>query len=287
MDITSNTKLLGIFGHPVSHSLSPLMQNAAIRECGLDMVYLPFDIEERHIKDAVQAIRALSMVGVNVTIPHKEAVSELVDELSEEASLSCSVNTVVNKGGRLIGYNTDGEGFVRSLKRAGVGIRGRNILILGAGGAAKGIIASLIRMKPSRVVVSNRTVSRAEGLVDMFKARSGTAIEATSLSLETLKKRLKYTDLLINTTPVGMEGRGGLDIPIQELSPGSVVADIVYKPIKTRLLREAEGIGLRTVGGVGMLVEQGALSFELWTGHDAPRDVMERVVIKVLKGHED
>lgn len=280
--ISGTTRVLGIFGHPVRHSLSPLMQNAALKHCGVDMVYLPFDVEEKDLKDAVQAIRAMKIVGVNVTIPHKEAVIHYLDEVSEDALICGSVNTIHNDRGRLKGFNTDGEGYLRSLKQEGVDVQGRRILVIGAGGAAKGIILTLLKACPSSVTVANRTLSRAYELVDRFLRISDVRMEAIPLEEEALHTAIKDTELLINTTSVGMEGKGRLHLPLHLLPKGAVVSDIVYKPIKTSLLKEAEALGYKTVDGIGMLVEQGILSFEIWTGLKAPGKLMRRVVVKAL-----
>ena len=284
MEIGGTTRVLGIFGHPVAHSLSPLMQNAALEHCGIDMVYLPFDVEEEDLKDAIQGVRAMKMVGVNVTIPHKEAVLPYLDEVSEEAILCGSVNTIHNDRGRLRGFNTDGEGYVRSLRQEGVEVQGRRILIIGAGGAAKGIMLALLKEGPSSITVANRTPSRAHELVERFQGVSHVEMGAIPLEGEGLHRVLEDADLLINATSVGMEGKGRLALPLHLLPKGAVVSDIVYRPIKTALLREAEALGYKVVDGVGMLVEQGALAFEIWTGSQAPRQLMRRVVVGALEG---
>lgn len=283
MDIKGDTRVLGIFGYPIRHTLSPLMHNVAIREKGLNIVYLPFEVEKGCLKEAVQAVRALNLLGVNVTIPHKEAVMPFLDEVSEEAILSGSVNTIVNMKGRLKGFNTDGEGYIRSLQRKGFNVNDKRVLMLGAGGAARGITASLIKEKVGHVVIANRTPLRGEELAKRFSHISLGMIEAIPLTFDSLRERIKDIDLIVNTTSVEMEGKGRLKIPLNLLPKGAIVSDIVYKPFKTPLLKDAEALGYKTINGIGMLVEQGALSFKLWTGIDAPVRSMEMAVIKALQ----
>ncbi len=281
--ISGTTRVIGIFGHPVKHSLSPVMQNAALKHCDIDMVYLPFDVEEGHLEDAVRAIRALKMVGVNVTIPHKEAVVAYLDRVSEEVRICGSVNTIHNSRGILMGFNTDGEGYVRSLKQEGIQIDGRNILVIGAGGAARGIVYALLKAAPASITIANRTLSKGKELVARLKDLSKARMEAIPLNREALTSVMGTVDLLINTTSVGMDGRGRLDLPLHLLPSEGIVSDIVYRPIKTPLLEEAEALGYKTVNGVGMLVEQGAIAFEIWTGVEAPREIMRDAVVKTLR----
>jgi shikimate dehydrogenase len=302
MKITGKTKLIGIFGDPVAHTLSPAMQNAAFESLGMDFVYVPFHVRPAELKAAVGAIRALGMPGVNITIPHKEKVIELLDGLDEDARAIGAVNTVVNREGKLTGYNTDGEGFLRSLtEETGFNSQGKKIIILGAGGAARGILASVLNKKskknkknkkPERVIVANRTFERAEGLVKEFKEKfEGSNLEAIGLDEEALGSALEEADLLVNATSIGMEGGmeggqggyGSLSFIIDKLPDTAIVSDIVYKPIVTELIREADERGLTTHRGLGMLVGQGALSFELWTGEKAPVHVMRQAAFEALE----
>ncbi len=282
MEIRGDTGVLGIFGHPVSHSLSPLMQNAALEACGLNMVYLAFDVDREELCNAVRAIRALKLIGVNVTIPHKEGVIKYLDEVVGDALICGSVNTILNDKGRLRGFSTDGEGYVRSLAEEGVDLEGKRVLVLGAGGAAKGIVLAILKRRPRSITISNRTPERAEDLLKRFEGMERVKMEAIPFDHEALAGVMKRTDLLINTTPLGMEGREPLRLPLHHLPEGAVVSDIVYKPVKTPLLKEAEGLGYKTIDGVGMLVEQGAMSFEIWTGIRPPKGLMRDVVIKAL-----
>lgn len=283
--ITGKTRVLGIFGYPVEHTMSPLIQNQAIIAKGLDMVYLPFEVRPDDLKKAVEAIRALGLLGVNITIPHKEAVIPLLDEVSEEALLSGAVNTVVNRKGILTGYNTDGEGYVKSLTRdTNFELEGKNILILGAGGAARGILASIVKERPEKVIISNRTFSRALRLVEEFRDKfQETYLIAADLSFDTLKRYMEGIHLLINTTSMGMDGKNSVELPLNLLPGDAVVSDIVYKPLNTAIIKKAESLKLKTHKGLAMLLEQGALSFKIWTGVEPPLNMMKEVFIKRLR----
>lgn len=283
MNISGKTKILGIFGYPIEHTLSPAMHNAAIEALGLDMVYLPFEVRPAGLGIAVEAIRSLDILGINVTIPHKSAIIPCLDRVSEEARVIGAINTIVNRGGELIGYNTDGEGYVRSLKRElDFNLKGKKVLLLGAGGAARGILVSIAREGPKDVIVANRTVAKASALVRELKGRfPDVGMTALGLIPEILKVHLGGTTLLINATSLGMR-REGIGLPLDALPDDAVVSDIVYKPLMTPLLKEASALGLITHNGLGMLVEQGALSLKLWTGLDAPREIMREVVLKSL-----
>lgn len=287
MDITGRTRLLGIFGDPVEHTLSPVIQNAAFRAEGLDMVYLPFNVSSRKagaLEEAVGAVRALSIVGINVTVPHKEKIIPFLDELDGHARDLKAVNTVVNDNGRLKGYNTDGPGYLVSLRdELGFTPRGKNILVLGAGGAARAVLNALLGGEPASVMVANRTVKRAEELAGELKKRfKGVDIGVSPLESASLEEYSRAADLVVNTTSAGMNGEGVPDVPVDALPDYSVVSDIVYKPLETPLLIKAEERGLRVHKGLGMLLRQGALAFELWTGHAAPLEAMEEAALKAL-----
>jgi len=283
MNISGKTKILGIFGYPIEHTLSPAMHNAAIEALGVDMVYLPFEVRPERLGMAVEAIRSLDILGVNVTIPHKSVVIPYLDRISEEARVIGAINTIVNREGELIGYNTDGEGYVRSLKRElGFDFKGKTVLLLGAGGAARGILVSIAREGPKDVIVANRTIAKASALVRELKGQfPDVGVTALGLIPEILKVHMGGTTLLINTTSLGMRGEG-IGLPLDALPGDAVVSDIVYRPLMTPLLKEASALGLITHNGLGMLVEQGALSLKLWTGLDAPREIMREVVLKSL-----
>ena len=285
MNITSKTKTLGIFGYPISHTLSPAMHNAVIKALGLDMVYLPFEVKPPNLKEAINGIKSLGIIGVNITIPHKESVIRFLDDISEEARLVGAVNTIVNKDRKLVGYNTDGSGYMASLKEElGFNPKSKRIIIIGAGGAARGILAALATQKPKSITVANRTLSRAVSLIKAFKGKfRDTRFEAINLDDNMLKMSFNSVDLLINTTSVGMKQGKTLKIPLETLPKIAIVSDIIYNPLETLLLKKAKKFGLTTHGGLGMLVHQGARSFKLWTGMDAPMNVMRKAALKALK----
>ncbi len=284
MRITAATGALAIFGDPVSHSISPVMQGAAIEAAGLDMVYLAFRVAPAGLGRAVEAIRVLGIGGVNITIPHKEHVMEFLDEADETARALGAVNTIENKNGRLRGHNTDAEGFVISLEEeTGLDPRGRTSLVIGAGGAARAVVYGLASRGAERVLIANRTTARAEALCkELSPACPGAALEAVPLNGKEIGGLLEKTDILVNATSLGMKGRGKLDLPLKDLKKDAVVSDIVYTPMETGLLKEAAALGLATHHGLGMLVGQGALSFEIWTGKKAPIDVMREAALKAL-----
>ena len=285
MNITAKTKILGIFGYPTGHTISPAMHNAVIKALRLDMVYLPFEVKPSELREAIKCIKSIGMIGVNITIPHKEAVIKFIDDVSEEARHIGAVNTIVNKDGRLIGHNTDGYGYITSLKEeCNFNPKGKNIAILGAGGAARGILVALSVKKPKTIVIANRTLARAISLIKAFKGKfPETKFEAVDLNKDILKEYFKNIELLVNTTSVGMKKNETVEIPLELLPKTAVVSDIVYNPLETLLLKKAKKLGLTTHSGLGMLVHQGVKSFKLWTDMDAPIEVMRKAALKALK----
>jgi len=283
--ITGKTKICGIIGDPIEHSMSPVMHNAAFQALGLDYVYLPFHVRREELPGAIAGIRALNVVGLNVTIPHKEAVILLLDKLEPLAEKMGAVNTIVNEGGLLTGHNTDAPGFLQALRSKGIDPEGKSILILGAGGASKGISFILAEAGASLVIL-NRTVTRAEELASQIAQYYHRRPEALTLSEENLARGLDGADILVNTTSVGMVPYvNQTPMPANLLNPNLVVCDIVYNPLETRLLKEAKAAGARTIDGLNMLVWQGALAFEKWTGQKAPFEIMKQAAVKAL-GYE-
>jgi len=281
VNVLGSTRVIGVFGHPISHSLSPVMQNAAIRALNIDYVYVPFHVMPEDLARAVEGIRALQIAGVNVTIPHKERIIDYLDEVSEYSREIGSVNTVINLNGVLRGDTTDGPGFIRSAETAWGDLRGCRTVILGAGGSAKAVAFALARIG-CKIVVANRTYKRAVELVDGLKAVFGNkGFEAVELESEELAGRLENADLLVNTTSVGMfPDVDGIPLPPDLLHSKLMVYDLVYNPVRTRLVDEAQRRGARAMTGLGMLVHQGALSLKMWTNLDPPIDIMERAVIE-------
>ena len=286
MKITAKTKTLAIFGDPVSHSISPVMQGAALRALGIDMVYLAFRVEPADLGSAVGAIKTLGLRGLNITIPHKERVLEFLDVVDETARALGAVNTILNDDGILKGYNTDAVGYIWSLEaETDFTLRGRSALVVGAGGAARAVVYGLASGGVARIIIANRTVARGEALsAELAAVCPGVEIRAISLEGAELTGYLKEVDLLVNATSLGMKGggRGELDLPLEHLKKEAVVSDIVYTPMETGLLRTARGLGLTTHGGLGMLVGQGAKSFEIWTGRKAPVEVMRKAALEAL-----
>ncbi len=266
MRITGRTKVLCIIGHPVEHSVSPAMHNSAIHKLGLDYMYVPFNVLPDDLPRAVESIRSLGIVGANITVPYKEAVISLLDEVSEEASMIGSVNTVTNSGGKLSGSTTDGAGFVKSLIESGFSPAGSRAILLGAGGAGRAVAFALAAAH-AEVTILNRASGKAEVLAeDVKRSLPGASVRGES-GYDTLKECLKSANLLVNSTTVGMSPNPEETLVSSELiRPGLVVYDLVYNPLRTRLLSDAEAAGAVSVSGLGMLVHQGAMSFETWIG---------------------
>jgi shikimate dehydrogenase len=279
--LDSSTKLTGVFGFPVGHSLSPVMHNAAFQQCQLNFAYAAFPISPERLEEAVRGISALSFRGVNVTIPHKVAVMDFLDEIDEEALEIGAVNTIVNANGKLIGYNTDGQGFIQSLlEEVDQPLAGLSVTILGAGGAARAVSVSLARSGVKSIRIANRSLGKAEELARHLSAR----VIASACTLDALiEQGLADTNLLINTTSVGMYPHvGEMPIPEKILHAGLIVSDLIYNPLKTKLLQTASEIGATVHTGLGMFVHQGALAFQLWTGRQAPIPLMKDIVLHQL-----
>lgn len=268
--LSGRTELFGVIGHPVGHSLSPLMHNTAFGEAGINGVYLAFSVTE--LAGAVSGVRALSIRGLSVTIPHKEAVVPLLDALDPLAERIGAVNTIHNREGRLIGYNTDASGALSALSEV-VDIAGTDVAVLGAGGAARAVGFAL-RDAGGRVTILNRSAGKGEGLA----ADIGASFHPLA------GFRGDDYGVVINTTPLGMHPHvEEMPIPEKEIKEDTVIMDIVYNPLRTRLLTAAESRGARTIDGLAMFVRQGAAQFELWTGKKAPVGLMERAVRAALE----
>jgi len=283
--ISAKTKVCGVIGDPVEHTMSPVMHNAAFKKLGMDYRYLPFRVSKEELGRTIADMRALNIRGLNVTIPHKVAVIPFLDKLDPLAEEIDAVNTIVNDDGVLTGYNTDATGFLQALLDNGVEPEGKRVVILGAGGASRAI-SFILAEKGARLVILNRRLNRAKELARSI-SRSSKDIAALKLDEANLAKAMEGAEVLVNATSVGMSpDTGETPLPARLLKPGLVVFDIVYNPVRTRLLREAEAAGARTISGIDMLVWQGALAFEKWTGRQAPLELMKKEVIKAL-GYED
>jgi shikimate dehydrogenase len=285
MEISGKTRVLGIIGSPVGHSLSPAMQNAAIAELGIDYVYVPFPVEPDFLGQAVEGLRRLGIWGFNVTIPHKSTVLPFLDRISPEAELCGAVNTVCREGDLLVGYNTDGIGFLASVREdLGCDPCGSSVLLLGAGGAARGAIAALAAAGVARIIVANRTREKGLSLVERFRSVfPAVRFVLSSLAAEELGEHLRSADLLVNTTSVGMDGTSFESLPISELRPDGKVYDMVYVPAETPLLAAAKARGLACANGLGMLAAQGEAAFSRWTGREAPCTIMRRKLLEELE----
>jgi shikimate dehydrogenase len=275
-------RFLYLLGYPVAHSLSPTIQNAALRALGLGYEYRPMPVPPGDLEKKVEELRDLSVAGFNVTIPHKVAILPLLDELDETASAVGAVNTVVNRGGRLRGYNTDSPASTRALREAYGELAGCRVVVLGAGGAARAV-ASGLAPHTEWISVLARDEAKAESLARDVRGRTGAEIRGGDLG--EAEKIISSADILVNATPVGMSPNVGVS-PVEAgaLHPGLLVFDLVYNPERTRLLRDAESAGARTIGGLAMLVYQGAEAFRLWTGREAPEALMMGAARDALGG---
>ncbi|MEK7332057.1 MAG: shikimate dehydrogenase [Nitrospirota bacterium] len=265
MKISGKTKVLGLLGFPVGHSLSPAMHNTAFEKLGLDCCYVTFSVKPEFLRDAVKSIKALNLAGVNVTVPHKERVIPFLDEVDKEASFIGAVNTIVNDNGRLTGYNTDGRGFMRSLSEAKISVNKKNVLVIGAGGASRAIGYYLCR-NASKLFLYDIDKKKAGKLIsDLNKIRGNVSF---------FSSQLEDMDIIINATPLGLKKNDPLPVDVNLLNPKHVVCDLIYK--KTPLLGKASKKGCKTLNGLGMLLWQGVFAFELWTGRRPPVEVMRK-----------
>ncbi|MCK4590864.1 MAG: shikimate dehydrogenase [Candidatus Latescibacteria bacterium] len=295
MEIDGRTTIVGVIGYPIAHSLSPRIHNAAIQAWGINWCYLPFQVAPEDLEKAIEGMRGLGIRGLNITVPHKQAVMRFLDWVSPEASAIGAVNTILNEGGRLSGYNTDVEGILAAL-RFGAGLERlpEKVVVLGAGGAARGIVYALATVTDVKhITILNRTIPKAERLAaEMEKmAKEKTEIEGKGLDGETVRAELREAGpagcetthragLVINATPVGMYPNVDCS-PIEDPSvfhPGLVLYDTIYNPEETKLMRLARSQGAKCFNGLDMLVYQGAKSLEIWTGKKVPVEVMKKAV---------
>ena len=280
MDVKGSTNIVGLIGHPVEHSFSPPMHNAAFNELGLDYAYVAFDVGPDNLKSAIEGARSLNIKGFNVTIPHKIEVMKYLDELDEVAELIGAVNTIDFKN--LKGYNTDGIGAVRAIEEV-TSIKDKNVVVTGAGGASRAISFYLAKFGASSITILNRNVDKAQNLAgDVLK--SDLSGDVSSDSISEINNYLPNADILVDTTPLGMDPHIN-DEPIakaENMHEDLVVFDAVYNPNETVLIKEAIKAGAKPVYGIKMLLYQGAESFRIWTGRDAPIDVMENALNKHL-----
>ena len=276
--LSGRTRIYGIIGCPVEHSFSPLMQNAAFDALKIDARYLAFSVKPEQISQAISGIRALNIHGVNVTVPHKSSVISCLDEISPLAQLIGAVNTIKNMQGRLIGTNTDVSGFIRSLDTLNFSPKHKSIALLGAGGSARAVLAGLADAEASCIFIHNRTVGRAERLVTEFSQKFPDT-QLKSVSVNTILET--PLDLLVNTTTVGMETDSS-PLDLSQCRKIKHLADLIYSPPQTRLLKQAEELGIPAINGMGMLLYQGCDAFTFWTGQPAPETVMQEQLLNLV-----
>jgi shikimate dehydrogenase len=289
-------KVIGLIGYPLAHSISPVFQQAALDHLRLDARYELWETEQHALAERVARMRRPDCLGANVTVPYKELVIPLLDEVDPLASRIGAVNTIANRDGRLCGYNTDMTGFARALREeGGFDPSGAHVLLLGAGGAGRAATVALVEGRAASITIADVMPERAQRLVEDLGRQSGTILRAAAPGEESLAAVMKECRLLVNCTPRGMrhsKEEHDLPIPSDLIPAGILVFDIVYNPLETRLLAEAKRRGARTLGGLSMLVYQGADSFELWTASQAPLGVMFEAARRALaptavKGSED
>lgn len=282
--ISGKTKVYGLFGWPVEHTFSPVMHNAAFAKLGIDACYLPFLVHPDRLEEAVRSIIALNIQGVNVTVPHKERAAALLLELSEEARLMMAVNTIEVRGDLLIGHNTDGRGFIRSLRD---GLRfdpsGKGVFILGAGGAGRAVAFSLAISGSRSIAIYDVDEKKAFALARDIREKTGAEVISVEKNMD-IASLARDADCLINATPIGLKKTDPMPIGAHAIRKGQVVCDLIYNPSETRLMRTAKLRGARTLNGLGMLLYQGVLAFEIWTRKKAPVDVMKRALTKQIAG---
>lgn len=282
---SNRISIYGLFGFPVGHSLSAPMHNAGFKYYRMSAIYLLFEVRPESLKRAVDSLRILGIDGVNVTIPHKENVIKYLDWVSKDAELIGAVNTIVNHSGRLLGYNTDCYGFMKALEEElGFSPMSRSVFILGAGGAARSVAYALVEAGARRIIVTDIVDRRAIKLVrSLQKKRANCECVAVRAGSRGLYELLLNSQLLVNATPCGMKSSDPSPIPKGYLHKNLSVFDLVYNR-NTNLIQSARRLGLKSTGGLGMLLYQGAKAFELWTKKKAPVDIMRRALKKSLGG---
>lgn len=281
-----NTKIIGVIGHPIKHSFSPLIHNIAFELLDQNYIYLPFDVPTNGLKDALKGMLALGIKGFNVTLPHKEKIFSFVKEISDEAAIVGAINTVVNEDGILHGYNTDVTGIVESLNPYKDELAGATVTVIGSGGAARAIIFALIRIfKVGHINIVNRTEQKAESLKEYFASKMlYNEFKTFGLVPPDLVEVFRSSKLIVNATSMGMapEIDDSATTIKESFNSDQIVFDVIYTPIKTRLLKIAHDQGARTINGLPMFIEQAAKSFELWTGEKMPTDKVKKTLISYL-----
>lgn len=267
MNITGKTVQLGVIGNPVEHSISPQLHNTMIEKLGIDYTYSAFRVREGEVGKALEGMRALNIRGFNVTIPHKITAHDLCDEVDAFAKKMGACNTLVNTKGVIKGYNTDGPGFIRALQYKGVEVKGKSVALLGAGGAAAGVAMALADSGAEKICIINRTRDKAQSLAKRINRYYPSCAEAAD--------KIENADILVNTTSVGMNSQECPVKSLEGLNENAVVCDIVYCPRETALLKMAAAAGYKTVGGIGMLINQAVIAFELFTNKEVDKETVD------------
>jgi shikimate dehydrogenase len=282
-------KRIVVAGYPLGHSLSPVMHNAALSELGLsdEFTYEAWILESDQLPTLVESIRGGELEGANITIPYKTRVMSYIAIISDIGQAVGAVNTLYRESNDVAGCNTDVVGLTKAIEETGVILRGLSVAILGAGGAAKAVAFALVQAGVDKLFIANRSLPSAERLAKAVGRHKQTGVSFGDVTGS--ERRLSDSDLIVNCTPVGMKGHSINETPLEKhhLSEGQTVMDLVYNPLQTKFLKEANEMGCETIGGAGMLVHQGAASFEMWTGKAAPVEVMRKAVLRALRGGPD
>jgi shikimate dehydrogenase len=282
-ELSGKTQVYGVIGDPIEHSLSPAMHNAAFHALKIDAVFLAFNVKLGKIEDALHGMRSLGIRGLNVTMPHKNAVIPYLDEVDEIAKFLCSVNSIFNDNGKLRGFSTDGTGAHRALEENGTTLSGKKLVLIVGGGAAKAIAYTLAK-EVTELVLLNRTPEKTKPLAEAINRTLHKKITTHTLSSNAIRESLQGADIIINATSVGMHPHVAESLIEPEwLKPDMTVMDIVYKPMETKLAKDAKAAGARVISGLEMLIYQGAASFEIWNGQPAPVKVMRQAALNQLQ----
>lgn len=280
--ITGKTKVVGVIGHPIEHSMSPPMHNNAFKQLGMDYVYVAFHVLPENIEKLIKATKTMDIKGLNVTIPHKTTIIPYLDEIDETAEKIGAVNTIRFKDGIAKGYNTDGIGAIKSIQEY-VALEDKNVLIIGAGGASKAIAFTLINENINSLTIANRTEENANKLICNIKKQTNFN-HINFIPISKADNLIRDVDIIINTTPIGMYPNDNVNAPIktEKISEKHVVMDVIYNPIETTLLRESRLNGATTINGTSMLINQGIVSFEIFTGETPSYESFEEALLEQL-----
>jgi shikimate dehydrogenase len=284
MRIDGSTTIVGVFGSPIEHTASPAMHNAAFEALEMNWVYLAFHVDPQNLRTALQGARDMGVVGINLTVPHKIMVHDCIDEIDAEARRLGAVNTVAIEKGRMHGFNTDGYGFLKAVKEEfNLSVRGKRVLVLGAGGAGRGIAVKCALDGAARVIVANRTLAKIDPIAGEIR-HTKSDFASIALSANEVRKVIHDVDLVVNATSVGLKPGDSLGLGAELFSPRLHVYDTIYRPAQTELLQVAEGAGAKVANGLSMLLHQGVKAFEIWTKRKAPLAVMRRALRAAVYG---